>query len=189
MRKQTIIFLAGCLLAGQILTGCIGSKTNTAAGEMAPPVTRELARIDQINSFNPEVAADQALEVVNNNPYSERLFENVFVRLIEQCRNRKSSDNGDIIWTRFVMPLKASGKVPSDLAVTTWNYHFSKNFVSLSNTAQISHYCRQLPVIKQNLEKEYRCKQAGFEVTEQGSADTHFLNAMYVYNTIWASCR
>ena len=189
MQKRTIIFLTGCLLAGQVLTGCVGHETTAADVEMAPSVAQAASQIEQIDSFNTEVAADQALEVVNNNPYSEVFFEDVFARLVEQCQNSKSPENADIIWTRFVLPLKESGKVPPDLAVTTWNYHFSKNFVSLSDAAEVAHYCRQLSSIKQNLEKEYKYKQAGFVVTEQGSPDTNFLNAMYVYNTMWATCR
>ena len=189
MQKRIIVFLTGSLLTGQVLTGCVGHETSTADAEMNTSVMQAVSQIEHIDSFNPNAAAGQALEVLNNNPYSEKFFEDVFPRLIAQCRNSKSADNADIIWNRFVSPLKESGKVPPDLAVTTWNYHFSKNFVSLSETAELSHYCRRLPSIKQNLEKEYNYKQAGFEVTEQGSPDTHFLNAMYVYNTMWASCR
>ena len=189
MQKRTIVFLTGCLLAGQVLTGCVGHETNAADVEMSPSVVQAANQIEQIDSFNPEVASDLALEVVNNNPYSEVFFEDVFARLVEQCRNSKSPDNADIIWNRFISPLKESGKVPPDLAVTTWNYHFSNGFVSLPDTAQVSHFCRQLSSIKQNLEKEYTYKQVGFEVSEQGSPDTHFLNAMFVYNTMWASCR
>lgn len=186
MKKNTKTILAGCLLLGQILSGCANQQAQTAEIEMGPQAS--LIRIEQIDSFNPEVAAGQALEVINNNPYREELFEQAFAKVIDQCRNSKSTENAEIIWVKFVSPLKESGKVPPDLTVITWNYHFSKNFISIPGTGAVSHYCRQLPAIKRNLEKEYQCKQVGFEITRQGSPDAHFLNAMYVYNTMWASC-
>jgi len=52
----------------------------------------------------------------------------------------------------------------------------------------VSQYCHRLPEIKNNLEKEYQLKKIGFEICQEGSADPHFLNAMYVYNTMWAGC-
>jgi len=78
--------------------------------------------------------------------------------------------------------------VPADLAVTTWNYYFSSHFASLPETGSIENYCYKLPEIKKKLEKEYRMKTEGFAATDQGSPDSHFLNAMYVYNTMWAAC-
>ena len=144
--------------------------------------------VSQINSFNPEVACRQALEVTSNNPFDEVFFEKVFARLVDQCRNSKSPANADIIWDHFVVPLKKSGKIPPDLSTTTWNYYFSKSFVSLPNISPVSEYCGDLAQIKKNLEKEYQLKKVGFEICRQGSPDAHFLNAMYVYNTMWAAC-
>lgn len=167
-----VLLLAGCAAKG---------KHNT---DIKPPLTS----IHQIDSFNIDVASAQALEVVNNNPYEQDFFEKVFARLVEQSRNSKSRENADVIWEEFVTPLKQSGKVPPDLAIATWNYYFSRNFVSLPAMGEVTQSCYRLSEIKKNLEKEYQLKRAGFEVTEQGSPDKHFLNAMYVYNTMWAAC-
>jgi hypothetical protein len=147
-----------------------------------------LTTIQQIDSFNIEVACDQALEVVKNNPYEEEFFEKVFARIVAQSRHSKSEANAHLIWNHFVVPLKQSGRVPPDLATTNWNYYFSRHFISLPATASVNYYCTRLPEIKQSLEKEYQLKKLGFEASDQGSPDTHFLNAMYVYNTMWAAC-
>jgi len=184
MRHQIAVFVSCLFLLSLMITGCAGVRDKKP--DTAPPA---LNSVDQIDSFNPKVASRQGLEVVNSNPYSQEFFEQVFNRVAEQCRNSKSPDNADIIWTNFVMPLRESGKVPPDLAKTTWNYYFSMQFVSLPSRAVATNYCMQLSAIKKNLEKEYQCKKLGFEVCEQGSPDAHFLNAMYVYNTMWAACK
>ncbi|OCC14208.1 hypothetical protein DBT_2413 [Dissulfuribacter thermophilus] len=166
----------------------------TACANLNPdPVVRNvekqpLSSIDQIDSFKPEVASAQALEVINNNRYSQEFFEEVFARLVDQCSNSRSPKNADIIWENFVNPLKMSGKVPPDLAVTTWNYYFSSQFVSLPSGSPVTAYCSELPEIKRNIEKEYKLKQAGFNICNQGKPDSHFVKAMYVYNTMWAAC-
>ncbi len=181
------ISLLFVLLASAMAGGCTGTTTNvTPVAETARPA---LTSISQINSFRPETACMQALEVVENNRYSQDFFEKVFARLVKQCGESKSPENADIIWNNFVTPLKSSGKVPPDLVRTTWNRYFSKQFVSLPSPGRVIDYCTRLPDIKQNIEKEYRMKKQGFEICEQGSPDAHFLNAMYVYNTMWAACR
>jgi len=164
-------------------SGCVTSEKKVEA--IAPP---PLTGVEQISSFRPEVAADQALEVVQNNPYDSRFFEQVFERLVRQCSSSKSPENADIIWNRFIVPLHNSGKVPPDLARNLWNEYFSMQFVSLPSHGQVREHCYRLSEIKRAIEKEYERKRIGFEVTNQGSADTHFLNAMYVYNTMWAAC-
>jgi len=176
--------LVGVLLLGLLAAGCAKKQTMIAQPAFRSPLTT----IHQIDSFNPEVAGRQALEVINNNPYEQVLFEKVFARVVDQCRNNKSKTNADIIWEQIVVPLKQSGKVPPDLAKTIWNYYFSRQFVSLPAMGPVSHYCHRLPEIKNNLEKEYQLKKVGFEICQQGSVDPHFLNAMYVYNTMWAAC-
>jgi hypothetical protein len=171
------------LLSGLLMAGCaINRNPRADTGNQA------LTSISQIESFNTDVACQQALEVINNNPYDQEFFEQVFAKVVEQCRNSKSPSNADIIWEHLVMPLKKSGKVPPDLASTLWNYYFSRQFVSLPKTASMIHYCHRLPEIKEAIEKEYQLKKIGFEVCQQGSADGQFLNAMYVYNTMWAAC-
>ena len=185
MNKKIISIISGFLISGLLLTGCAASKADSVK---MMEVTPTLTSIQQINSFNPKVASEQALEVVSNNPYDQDFFERVFARLVEQCDNSKSHDNAGIIWDNFVDPLKESGKVPPDLAKTVWNYHFSRQFVSLPSTSGVTNYCQQLSDIKLNLEKEYKMKKVGFNISEQGVPDTHFLNAMYVYNTMWAAC-
>lgn len=178
------ISLLFSLTLGLMVAGCATEKPAVTSPVAPPPLTV----IGQIESFNVEKACGQALEVVNNNPYEQGFFEKVFARLVEQCRDSKSPTNADIIWDHFVVPLKQSGKVPPDLAKTTWNYYFSKSFVSLPSIGPVSQYCGRLADIKKDLEKEYQLKKLGFEATQQGSPDAHFLNAMYVYNTMWASC-
>jgi Tfp pilus assembly protein PilV len=126
--------------------------------------------------------------VINNNPYTQDLFEQVFARVVAQTRESSNEANADIVWDRFVTPLKQNGKVPPDLAVYLWNCYFSKQFVSLPNEASVDQQCYRLSEIKKNIEKEYQLKRTGFQVSQQGDADTHFLNAMYVYNTMWAAC-
>ena len=183
MRQQIAVFMSSLVLLNLMITGCAGvrdKKPNTA-----PPA---LNSVDQIDSFNPEVTGRQGLEVVNSNPYSQEFFEQVFKRVVEQCLNSKSPDNADIIWANFVMPLRESGKVPPDLAKTTWNYYFSMQFVSLPSRGPVCYYCNRLAEIKKNIEKEYQLKKSGFTACEQGSPQPHFLNAMYVYNTMWATC-
>ena len=182
MRTRIIVILLYLLLSGGMIAGCVPRGVPTA--QLNPP----LVLVHQIDSFKPEIACEQALEVINNNPYEQDLFEKVFARIVEQCKNNKSPDNADIIWKHLIVPLNGSGKVPPDLAKTTWNYYFARQFVSLPDAAAVTHYCGQLGVIKKNIEKEYRMKKAGFEICKQGSPEAHFLNAMYVYNTIWAVC-
>lgn len=180
------IILTGILLISVLVTGCVVNKAMVAEPqEPAPP---SLTMIHQIDSFNPEVACGQALEVISNNPYEQELFENIFARVVGQCQNSKSKDNADIIWNHLVVPLKQSGKVPPDLAKTTWNCYFSRQFISLPSMAPVTHYCQRLTDIKKDLEKEYQAKKLGFEICDQGSPEDHFLNAMYVYNTMWAAC-
>ena len=171
-------------IPGLLLMGCTVKQPVLDAP--VPPLP--LSMIDQIDSFNPEVTCSQALDVINNNPYDQAFFEKVFARVVSQCMNCKSPANANIIWDHFVAPLKESGKVPPDLAKTTWNYYFSRTFVSLPALGPVSQYCGRLEEIKKSLEKEYRLKKLGFEITQQGNPDAHFLNAMYVYNTMWACC-
>lgn len=177
-------FLLFFLTFGMLMAGCATDKPAVTAQVSPPPLTT----ISQIESFNVETACRQALEVVNNNPYEQGFFEKVFARLVNQCRDSKSPANADAIWGHFVVPLKQSGKVPPDLATTMWNYYFSRSFVSLPSIGPVNQYCGRLAEIKKDLEKEYQLKKLGFEVTQQGSPDANFLNAMYVYNTMWASC-
>lgn len=181
MTRKMIHTLAGIVIIGLIFSGCPLHKK-----EKQPVIS--LSQIRQIESFRPETASDQALEVINNNPYSQDFFEDVFARIVEQCKNSKAPENADIIWDHFIKPLRQCGKVPGDLAVATWNYYFSNHFASLPDTGSIENYCYKLPEIKKNMEKEYRMKVKGFEITNQGSPDSYFLNAMYVYNTMWAAC-
>lgn len=176
------IMLTMCLLW---LGGC-GSKQAQPVNLVPEPP--KLSRVEQIDSFKPESACRQGLEVVQNTTYSEEYFHKVFARIVEQCGSNKQSCNADIIWDEFVQPLAQSGKVPPDLAKVTWNEYFSRSFVSLPVQAGVGSYCHQLADIKARLEREYQLKIKGFEITNQGSPDKHFLNAMYVYNTIWAAC-
>ena len=180
------IFSLGVFLLGLLLVGCVTNKQVVTKPAMT--ASTSLSMIQQIDSFSPEAACCQAVEVINNNLYEQEFFEKVFGRVVEQCQNSKSQANADLIWDHLVVPLKQSGKVPPDLAKTTWNYYFSRQFVSLSAMAPVSHSCHRLPEVKKNLEKEYQLKKAGFEICQQGSAEPHFLNAMYVYNTMWAAC-
>ena len=180
----SISLLSFFLGLGLMMAGCATDKPAVTSPVSPPPLTM----IGQIDSFNVEIACGQALDVVNNNPYEQGFFEKVFARLVKQCKESKSPANADIIWEHFVAPLKHSGKVPPDLVTTLWNCYFSKAFVSLPSIGPMSQYCGRLAQIKKNLEKEYQLKKLGFEVTQQGSPDAHFLNAMYVYNTMWASC-
>ena len=184
--KKALTYTAVLVMAVLPLTACSTTKEVVNSEALAPSTAQ--VSVNDINSFNMEVACSQALEVINNNPYSEPLFEQTFAKLIQQSKSSISQDNADTIWNHFIEPLKLSGKVPPALAVTTWNYHFAQSFVSLPDSAPAHHYCRQLSHIKQNMEKEYHSKQLGFQATNQGSVDGHFLNAMYVYNTMWASC-
>lgn len=184
--KNTLLFvtLLALLTLYLLLSGC--TSKNPTLIESPDSVT--LSSVEQIDSFNLEVACHQAVEVINNNPYDQEFFETVFAKLIDQCKNSKSTDNADIIWDHFVMPLRETGKVPPDLAKTVWNYYFSREFFSLPDAGTVNHYCLRLPQIKKNLEKEFTLKKDGFEISRQGSPDAHFLNAMYVFNTMWAGC-
>jgi len=186
-KKNFVMFviLMALVMLNILLSGCAATKS---AEPEVIAVAPKLTAIHQIDSFRPEAACDQALEVLNQNPYSQEFFEKVFARVVEQCQSSKASSNADIIWDHLVVPLKQSGKVPPDLAKVTWNGYFSRQFASLPGTAPVSHYCHRLPEIKNALEKEYQLKKAGFEICEQGSPEPHFLNAMYVYNTMWAVC-
>jgi hypothetical protein len=71
MRHHIITVFVSCLvLLSLMITGCAGirnKKHDTAQSA--------LNSVDQIDSFNPEVASRQGLEVVNSNPYS-RSFSN-----------------------------------------------------------------------------------------------------------------
>jgi len=186
MRKSTNMVCILGLIIFSMLTGCAGSPFKS--DKMAAPVPESLTVIQQIDSFKTQVACSQALEVINNNSYEQEFFEKVFTKIIDQCRNSTSPDNADLIWEHFIVPLNQSGKVPPDLAKDLWNCYFSKQFVSLPDKTPVSQNCYDLAHIKKNMEKEYQLKKAGFEICQQGSPDTHFLNAMYVYNTMWAAC-
>jgi len=181
MTRQTSFILIVIIIFAMVVSGCSMSKKKE-------PEVMPLKTVQQIDSFRPASACSQAVEVINNNPYSQDFFEDVFARIVKQCKSSKSPQNADIVWNHFVKPLKQSGKVPGDLVVTTWNYYFSSHFASLPDTGGIENHCYKLADIKKNLEKEYRMKVEGFAATEQGSPDSHFLNAMYVYNTMWAAC-
>lgn len=186
MGNLTRIRTLWLVLVSMLVVGCAANRpVHTEPSVSALPT---LTKLQQIDSFNPQAACHQALEVINNNPYEQEFFEKVFARVVDQCQNSKSPANAELIWEHMVAPLKQSGKVPPDLLKTTWNYYFSRQFVSLPSMAPVSHYCHRLAEVKKNLEKEYRLKKLGFEICQQGSPDTHFLNAMYVYNTMWASC-
>lgn len=178
--------LAALFILASLLVGCATTRPEIS---QIKPASEPLSRIAQIDSYNPQVASEQALAVVNNNGYEQDFFSLVFARLVDQCRDSKATDNAAIIWDNFVVPLKSSGKVPPDLITTTWNNYFSRQFASLPTVESAPYYCQRLPNIKVDLEREYDLKKVGFEITEQGSADTHFLNAMYVYNTMWAACK
>ena len=183
MKKITVLIASIiCIFA----SGCANmhKKVNTA-----PAITpQHLTMISQIDSFKPEVACRQALEVVNGNPYGQEFFEKIFAKLVEQSKNSAAPENADLIWDNFVSPLNQTGKVPPDLVKNLWNSYFSTQFVSLPKMDAIEQCCHKLIDIKKNIEKEYRLKQKGFAACKQGNPDTHFLNAMYVYNTIWAVC-
>ena len=177
--KSCVIVLIVCFL----LPACSWlNKSDTN-----PPAVKRF-HIDQIDSFNARNACSQGVDVLSNNGFSQELFDSVFAKVIEQCGSSKSPDNADIIWKNFVQPLKDAAKVPSDLVVTTCNYYFSKDFVSLPDTSTTSQNCHRLTEIKKNIEKEYQLKIKGFEITLQKAPDTHFVNAMYVFNTMWAAC-
>jgi len=184
MKTTRLSFVSLLLLAVLLGVGCTGLQTETKSTTV--PATA--ATIEQIDSFSPPTASRQAFEVIANNPYSEEFFARVFARLVEQCQSSTSPENANIIWENFIQPIKGSGKVPSDLATYTWNCYFSQDFVSLPGYQGAYSCCHQLADIRAALEKEYQLKQAGFAICRQGSPDSHFLNAMYVYNTLWASC-
>ena len=181
MTRQTVSSLVLAIMLTIVVSGCSMFKKEE-------PDALPLKTVQQIDSFRPATACGQAVEVINNNPYSQDFFEDVFARVVKQCKSSKAPKNADIIWDHFVKPLKRSGKVPEGLMVTTWNYYFSSHFASLPDTGSIENHCYKLPEIKKNIEKEYRMKAEGFAATEQGSPDSHFINAMYVYNTMWAAC-
>lgn len=186
MRKTAIICMAIAVMIS-FMAGCAANKPMPV--DPATQAPAPLTMLAQIDSFKPEVACSQALEVVNSNPYEQVFFEAVFAKIVEQCRNSRKPENADLIWTNFVAPLQKSGKVPPDMVKYLWNCYFSRQFVSLPTMAPVSQQCFQLAEIKKNLEKEYQLKKAGFEICRQGTPDTHFLNAMYVYNTMWAACK
>ncbi len=186
MKSKKIFLLAMMVFAVLLMTGCLSHNSQNAMTKQSK--NSLLTRISQIDSFRPEKACRQALQVINNNPYEQKFFEAVFATIVKQCKSSNSPQNADIIWNQFVRPLKKSGRVPANLVVTTWNYYFSSHFASLPDTGNIASYCHKLPEIKKHIEKEYRLKVDGFAATEQGSPDQHFVNAMYVYNTMWASC-
>lgn len=183
MKPCTVLI---CIIGLTVVTAC-APKTQIADTQ-AKQASGQLTAIMQITSFHPETACRQAVKVVNNNPYTQDLFEQVFAKVVVQTRESSKEANADIIWDHFVQPLKQSGKVPSDLAAYLWNCYFSKQFVSLSGDVALNQQCYRLAEIKKSLEKEYQLKRTGFKVSRQGDADTHFLNAMYVYNTMWAAC-
>ena len=118
----SFVTLLALLTLYLLLSGC-ASKNSTIKDS---PESAPLSSVEQIDSFNLEVACHQAIEVINNNPYDQEFFETVFAKLIDQCKNNKSTDNADIIWDHFVMTLRETGKVPPDLAKTVWNYYFSR---------------------------------------------------------------
>jgi hypothetical protein len=191
MQRITQIVVLAAL--GLWLAGCSTSKQPVAYSPPRPAaepvVVQTPLPLTHINAFLPETAADQAREVVESNPYSQDFFEQAFARLVDQCSGNASPGNAEVIWQRFVEPLSRNGKVPADLARGTWNTYFSRSFVSLPAQGPVAGYCHRLEEIKTGLEQEYRLKTAGFQSTAQGSPDAHFLNAMYVYNTMWAACR
>ena len=192
---KRIILLLAVIAFAHWLAGCSAGKSGNVHNTGPRPALadrvqpRENLSIDHIQAFQAAAASRQALEVVQSNPYSQDFFEKVFARLVDQCAHSKSGENADIIWDNFVQPLSRNGKVPPDLARSTWNAYFSRNFVSLPRQGHVTSYCHRLDEIKTGLEKEYQFKTAGFESSGQGSPDAHFLNAMYVYNTMWAACR
>ena len=115
-RESLVMFviLTALVLVNILLSGCAGSKTST---DQAPVVTTPpLTMVHQIDSFKPDVACSQALEVLNHNPYSQDFFDKVFGRVVEQFRSSKAETNAEILWDHLVVPLKQSGKVPPDLA-------------------------------------------------------------------------
>ncbi len=185
MRRSIQLFVTLVIIVC-LMTACATAPVEKNKREQPQPV---LATIDGIDSFNPELACQQALAVTNNTPYGQERFEAIFAKIVEQCKNSSSSENADIIWEHFIVPLKQSGKVPPDLAKNVWNYYFSRQFVSLPENGPIDQQCHALAEIKKNIEREYQLKRAGFKICRQGSPDTHFLNAMYVYNTMWAVCK
>jgi len=183
MKKITVLITSIiCIFA----SGCANmhKKANTAPAITPQPLTI----ISQIDSFRPEVACRQALEVVNGNPYGQEFFEKIFAKLVEQSKNSAAPENADLIWDNFVSPLNHTGKAPPDLVKKLWNSYFSAQFVSLPTVDSVEQCCHKLTDIKKNIEKEYRLKQKGFSACQQGNPDVHFLNAMYVYNTMWAVC-
>lgn len=186
MENRTKIRTLWLFLVSMLVVGCSANRPVHTGPSVSPPPS--LTMIQQIDSFNPQVACRQALEVINNNPYEQEFFEKIFACVVDQSQNSKSTANADLIWEYLVVPLKQSGKVPPDLVKTLWNYYFSRQFASLPAMAPVSHYCHRLAEIKKNLEREYQLKKLGFEICRQGSPDAHFLNAMYVYNTMWAAC-
>lgn len=185
--KNTVTICSLMAIVLILMAGCTSSRFNS--GSQATLISQPLTTIQQIDSFKPEVACSQGLEVVGNNPYEQEFFEKVFARIIRQSRNCSSPKNADLIWEHFVEPLQQSGKVPPDLLKTLWNSYFSRQFVSLPSMSPISQQCYRLAEIKENIGKEYQLKKQGFEICKQGSPDIHFLNAMYVYNTMWAVCK
>ena len=186
--KKYSRFIVAIVILMVFTTGCVTTEPQVKVMKMETPDV-SLTRIDQIDSFKAGAASRQALEVINNNPYSQKFFENVFEKLVAQCKNSASPENANLIWDSFVIPLRKTGKVPPDLVKNRWNGYFSNQFVSLPSTEKVNQCCYQLSSIKRNLEKEFMLKQLGFEACRQGSPETHFLNAMYVYNTIWAACK
>ena len=126
MKKITVLITSIiCIFA----SGCANmhKKANTAPAITPQPLTI----ISQIDSFRPEVACRQALEVVNGNPYGQEFFEKIFAKLVEQSKNSAAPENADLIWDNFVSPLNQTGKVPPDLVKNLWNSYFLAQFVSL----------------------------------------------------------
>jgi len=184
MKHYRKLIISLVLAALFLTTACTASRQEA----VTMPANPTLVSITQIDSFNPAIACQQALEVINNNPYSENLFNDAFARIVGLCESNKAPKNADVIWQEFVIPLKNSGKVPPDLARFTWNCYFSRQFASLPAYSPATSCCRRLGEIRKGLEKEYSFKEKGFAITQQGSPESHFLNAMYVYNTLWATC-
>ena len=142
MKKIMLISAIICIFA----SGCAGTQKMTSTGTAGTPPP--LTMISQIDSFRPEVACRQALELVSSNSYNQELFEKIFAKLVEQSKNSAAPENADIIWDNFVSPLNQTGKVPPDLVKNLWNSYFSEQFVSLPAVDSIEQCCSRLIDIK-----------------------------------------